>query len=153
MFFRSLSKKNFSTNGFSLIELIIVITIIGILLAISINQFSNAGLKSQKTADNYLSKKIQHSIILYFNESNDRNLQYIPSTSGTLTSSELIKSFQKEIVIPPNSNNVTPGSYGPYFDSDTEIESKEKKFWYISIDNSIDEIIVKANDVDFFSLK
>lgn len=62
---RDFSGSHADTRGFSLVELVIVIVIIGILAAIAVPRFSHASNNSAESAFRYDLKTLRHAIDLY----------------------------------------------------------------------------------------
>ncbi|MEN8907239.1 MAG: type II secretion system protein, partial [Clostridiales bacterium] len=115
----ALSKKN-SPKGFTLIELLLTIAIISILLSVSILSYLTLANKSKESVDKNTARKIERCIYIYISSTNDKDLSQISHT----TSSELVSNLQKEIIIPQNTDNDRPGTYGPYLESDISITPK-----------------------------
>ena len=79
-------KRNCSTKGFTLIELIIVILIIGILAAIAIPQFTNLTNKAHKAANEATIGSLKNGLDLYATNSalNGDGFQYPEMASLSL---------------------------------------------------------------------
>ena len=71
--------KNFSftKKGFTLVELIIVVMILGILLSISIITLVNVVQSGQSKSTKIMAKKIQNAINIYITETNDKDLSHV----------------------------------------------------------------------------
>ncbi len=101
---KELIKKN---KGFSLIELLIVIAIIGVISIIAFSMFTGVLQNSRKKADDHHALLIEKAVLAYMLESEDFSLQYLTFGSSppitinakdTLTPSEdLIYALQHTI--------------------------------------------------------
>lgn len=107
--------RKINNNGFSLIELLIVIAIMGVVAVLAFNMFAGVLGNSKKRADEQQANNIKKAVEIYMLDSNDVRLQdihnqagvQIPITSGT-TSDKLIKALQEPI---KTSND---RDYGPF---------------------------------------
>lgn len=99
-------KKLKNNKGFSLVELLIVIAIMGVLAVIAFNMFGGVLTSSKKKADDQMAQNIAKGILTYCIDSNDWELTATggESTTGIAT---VIKLTQK---VEYNSKD-----YGPYF--------------------------------------
>ncbi|MEN6316751.1 MAG: prepilin-type N-terminal cleavage/methylation domain-containing protein [Clostridiaceae bacterium] len=105
-------KKLNNNKGFSLIELLIVIAIMGVLAAIAFNMFGGVLVNSKKRADDQQARNIEKAIMTYCVDSGDWKLT--KGTVGAATTAginltdddEMIKALLQEIKIDPN-------TYGP----------------------------------------
>lgn len=99
-------KKLKNNKGFSLVELLIVIAIMGVLAVIAFNMFGGVLTSSKKKADDQMAQNIAKGILTYCIDSNDWKLTATDgaSTSGVET---VLKLTQK---VEFNSKE-----YGPYF--------------------------------------
>lgn len=105
-------KKLNNNKGFSLIELLIVIAIMGVLAAIAFNMFGGVLVNSKKRADDQQARNIEKAILTYCVDSGDWKLE--KGTVGTAATpgidktddDKLIEALLQEIKIDPN-------TYGP----------------------------------------
>src|SRR3954467_6058466 len=68
-------------RGFSLLELVIVITILGVIAAVAIPRMGSAASNSTATAVAASTAEVQHAIDLYSTEHLDRNPAVNPDSS------------------------------------------------------------------------
>jgi len=110
------TKKLNNNKGFSLIELLIVIAIMGVLAVIAFNMFGGVLLNSKKRADDQQARNIEKALLTYCVDSGDWKLAKM-STGGTnptaitvngKDSSELIEVMMDVIV-----STVDQKEYGP----------------------------------------
>ncbi|MDP4183058.1 MAG: type II secretion system protein [Bacillota bacterium] len=120
-----------SKKGFSLIELLIVVAILAILAAISINLFGGV-LKKQKTkSDAGAASYVQTAIQTYINETDDSGL--------TLVGSD--KSFDGVVTYLSSKHTLVPlngdpqGDYGPYLNSSNIKLSQQDMILYVEVDS------------------
>lgn len=71
---KKIIKRN---KGFSLIELLIVIAIIGVISVIAFSMFTGVIRNSRKKADDRQAALIEKAVLTYMLESNDTELQYM----------------------------------------------------------------------------
>ena len=62
-------------KGFSLVELVIVIAIMGVLAAVAISMFTGMIQRSRRQADNTRAQQIQKAIVTYMAEVGDMELE------------------------------------------------------------------------------
>jgi type IV pilus assembly protein PilA len=93
-------------KGFSLVELLIVIAIMGILAALAFGMFAGVFTSSQRRSDEKTAGQIAKAISAYMVETSDMDLKKIGVTSGG-KSSDLIVALQKKV-------DIDGKSYGPY---------------------------------------
>lgn len=79
---KKLIKKN---NGFSLIELLIVIAIIGIISIIAFSMFTGVVQNSRKKADDRHALVIEKAVLAYMLESEDFGLEHLAYSSSPIT--------------------------------------------------------------------
>lgn len=75
-------KKLKNNKGFSLVELLIVIAIMGVLAVIAFNMFGGVLTNSKKRADDQQAKNIEKAILTYCIDSNDWNLDGAKDDAG-----------------------------------------------------------------------
>lgn len=116
---RKMVKNN---KGFTLIELVIVIAILGVLAAVAITMFPKLSSSSRSGADKTRATQIKSAISTYIAESGDSSLKGLNGgvsgtaiASGTLTSDQvdtIIVSLQTAVEL------VSGGTkYGPYLEN------------------------------------
>lgn len=100
-----------NNKGFSLIELLIVIAIMGVLAAIAFNMFGGILGDSKKKADKQQAANIQKALLLYMMESDDWELKgKINNTDNiTKTNDGIIQALLQEITVEVNGVNETFG--------------------------------------------
>lgn len=106
---KKIKKLSNNNKGFSLIELLIVIAIMGVLAAIAFNMFGGVLVNSKKRADDQQARNLEKAILTYCVDSGDWKLAdgLIGADHIDLTDdNELIKALLQEIKIDPN-------TYGP----------------------------------------
>jgi prepilin-type N-terminal cleavage/methylation domain-containing protein len=99
-------------RGFSLIELVIVILIIGTLATIAVPRFSNASQRSKSAAFQADVEVLQRSVYLYMAEHANR----CPATQPNGTISGSASGFQQRLLAKTlyNGQVDATGTYGPY---------------------------------------
>lgn len=98
-------KKLKNNKGFSLVELLIVIAIMGVLAVIAFNMFGGVLTSSKKKADDQMAQNIAKGILTYCIDSNDWELS---SVSGKDSGVGAVISLTQKVEF--NSKD-----YGPYF--------------------------------------
>lgn len=125
-------------KGFSLIELLIVIAIMGVLAIIAFNAFSGVVNNVKKRADDQNAKLIEKALTAYIIDSGDTNLAkmwysedqgvtWTKFTLGTSTVDDLIEALMCTI---HDTNDATyKGDYGPYLSpEDGKLPSQDTQF-------------------------
>lgn len=105
-----------NNKGFSLVELLIVIAIMGVLAVIAFNMFGGVLTNSKKRADDQQAKNIEKAILTYCIDSNDWNLIGAKAADGTTTvtlvgipAKDLIQKLMDPVY------DAEKKEYGPYF--------------------------------------
>jgi general secretion pathway protein G len=99
-----------TNKGFTLVEILIVVIILGILAAIVIPQFTNASQDARKSSLTSQLQTLRSQISLYALQHSD---QYPSGLTGTATDSPTI---WKELLTKTNADHTTTGTpvFGPY---------------------------------------
>ncbi|GAE88020.1 type II secretion system protein [Acetivibrio straminisolvens] len=96
-------------KGFSLVELLIVIAIMGVLAAVAFSMFAGVLSNSKRRADERTADQIAKALTAYMVDSGDSELKAFSSKDSKIIITEL----QKEIKYTPT-GSTTEKSYGPY---------------------------------------
>jgi len=132
-----------SKKGFSLIELLIVVAILAILAAVSINLFGGVLKKQKVKTDEGAASYIQTAIQTYIHETDDDTLK-LSGTSKPKFEDALKFLSKKNNLIPLNGD--PQGEYGPYLNSEEAKLSQQDKVLKVTIDN--DTQSVKCEVID-----
>jgi len=87
-----------SKKGFSLVELLIVIAIMGVLAVIAFSMFSGVVANSRKKADNTQAGNIQKALVAYMVDTGDSKLEFLKNDEAVKTGSdwtEVVLALQK----------------------------------------------------------
>ena len=104
-----------NNKGFSLVELLIVIAIMGVLAVIAFNMFGGVLTNSKKRADDQQAQNIEKGILTYCMDANDWTLENARNASladiglETKTPIQLIQTLMKPVY------NSEGKEFGPYF--------------------------------------
>lgn len=112
-----LNKKLLKNNkGFSLVELLIVIAIMGVLAVIAFNMFGGVLTNSKKRADDQLAKNIEKAVLTYCLDSGDWQLAKakLKPTDTTYTDMIVAPESLIQILMEPVYDDEGK-EYGPYF--------------------------------------
>ncbi len=104
-------------KGFSLVELLIVIAIMGVLAVIAFNMFSGVLVNSKKRADDQQAKRIADAILTYCVDSNDWKLEKAYTDSAHTTAANLKAKTPTQIIqtLMEPVYNSEGSEFGPYF--------------------------------------
>lgn len=141
-----------SKKGFSLIELLIVVAILAILAAVSINLFGGVLSKQKAKTDKGAASYVQTAIQTYIAETDDSDLSIaqgapVPATD-TARFTEVIKFLsQKQTLTPENGDD--QGAYGPYLNADEIKLSQQDHALYVEVDSAnqtVTAVVEKIGD-------
>ena len=146
-----------SHNGFSLIELLIVIAILGVISVIAFGMFTGVINNSKKKSDEQQALLIEKAVISYMLQSNDYKLQHLvyDGTNHSMNgkdSTELIYALQNTIICdidgskkeifpilnPKSSSTPSTPNYAPFW-------SISKGGKYIGYKIEVDSQIITCN--------
>jgi general secretion pathway protein G len=102
-------RANAKARGFTLIEILIVVVILGILAAIVIPQFNNATTSSKSTSVSTTAQTLRGAVQLYYYQHNDT----LPPAANFWT----LMSTQTDANGNPYTSSSTSGPFGPYMQS------------------------------------
>lgn len=149
---RKMVKNN---KGFTLIELVIVIAILGVLAAVAITMFPKLSGSSRAGADKTRAGQIKSAISTYIAETGESDLATLNGTalaagSNTLTGAAtdtIIVNLQKEMTLP----GIAGRTFGPYLENVGNLATplassyapqENGKEWKIIIDTTTNNITV-----------
>ena len=101
-------------KGFSLVELVIVIAIMGVLAAVAISMFTGMIQRSRRRADDVRAQQIQKAIVTYIAETGDGDLSELNLSGGNPLDDLLSKLQIKNTITLPNG---TTEDFGPYLEN------------------------------------
>ena len=141
-------------KGFSLVELVIVIAIMGVLAAVAISMFTGMIQRSRRQADNTRAQQIQKAIVTYMAEVGDMNLSQMNGGTGEPGVDVILVWLQKQ-----NEVTFTDGSkdyVGPYLENIRGEASADNynpqqsgmNGWKITINKTTGEVQVEPNKND-----
>lgn len=148
--------KSFKENkkGFTLVELVIVVAILGVLASVSINMFSGIAVRSRRNADRLQAENIKSAITAYLSETGNVSLDALleEGHGGSEPSGEqeqadaIIVGLQKTVTIGGN-------TVGPYLDSfgNPSVEhyapqEDTMSGWLIKYDESTGAVLVQSHN-------
>jgi general secretion pathway protein G len=102
-------RANAKAHGFTLIEILIVVVILGILAAIVIPQFNNATTASKSTSVSTTAQTLRGAVQLYYYQHNDT----LPPAGNFWT----LMTTQTDASGNPYTSGATTGPFGPYMQS------------------------------------
>ena len=142
-------------KGFSLVELVIVIAIMGVLAAVAISMFTGMIQRSRRQADNTRAQQIQKAIVTYMAEVGDMNLSQMTSDgAGEPEVDEILAWLQKQHEV-----TFTDGSkdyVGPYLENirgeasadNYDPQQSGMGGWKITINKTTGEVQVEPDTGD-----
>lgn len=107
-------KKLKNNKGFSLVELLIVIAIMGVLAVIAFNMFGGVLTNSKKRADDQQAKNIEKAILTYCIDSNDWKLTGAKDEGGASISIVGISGHDLIQILMEPIFDAEGKEYGPY---------------------------------------
>lgn len=141
-------------KGFSLVELVIVIAIMGVLAAVAISMFNGMIQRSRRQADNTRAQQIQKAIVTYMAEVGDMELEQMNGGTpkpGVDTIIEWLQEQHKVTFSDGSEDNV-----GPYLEN-IRGEKKADNYnpqqsgmngWDITVNTKTGEVQVEAAATD-----
>ena len=139
--------KKANNNGFTLVELVIVVAILGVLSAITIYAYVSFVEKARLRADEVHAQNIKNALSIYIYESNDTNVSRLLAVgTGPTDVDKVITALQ----------GVIDGKYGPYLEDiggppasaeDYNPRGNGRKGWEITIDTATSHVTVAPSTV------
>ncbi|HPT90216.1 MAG TPA: prepilin-type N-terminal cleavage/methylation domain-containing protein [Acetivibrio sp.] len=135
-------------KGFSLVELVIVIAIMGVLAAVAISMFTGMIQRSRKRADDVRAQQIQKAIVTYIAETGDSDLSELNLGGNTLD--DLLSKLQiKHTITLPNG---TTEDFGPYLENiknqkaatNYYPQQEDSDGWQIDVDSQTGDVQVQV---------
>jgi len=145
-------------KGFSLVELVIVIAIMGVLAAVAISMFNGMIQRSRRQADNTRAQQIQKAIVTYMAEVGDMELAQMNGGAAKPTSVDVIIEWLQEQHTVTFSDGSTD-DVGPYLEN-IRGEKKADNYnpqqsgmngWDITVNTKTGEVQVEAAAADNIS--
>ncbi len=138
-------------KGFSLVELVIVIAIMGVLAAVAISMFTGMIQRSRRRADDVRAQQIQKAVVTYIAETGDGDLSELKlvGASGDAQLDDLLKKLQiKHTITLPNS---TTEDFGPYLENIKNQQAATNYYpqqegsdgWQIDVDKQTGDVQVQ----------
>lgn len=113
-------------KGFSLIELLIVIAIMGVLAVIAFSMFSGVLANSKKNADQRQAGNIQKALVAYMVDTNDTDLSELKTKGGTVVGTSKLAS---DLILALQWNQtVDSKKYEPYLNPRTGSDPSSTDF-------------------------
>ena len=133
-------------KGFSLVELVIVIAIMGVLAAVAISMFNGMIQRSRRQADKARAQQIQKAIVTYITETGDSSLEQVDHDSVDA----LLEWLQKQQTV--TFSDGTENQVGPYLENIRQQARAEnynpqedgKEGWSIKVYKETGEVFVEA---------
>jgi type IV pilus assembly protein PilA len=143
-------------KGFSLVELVIVIAIMGVLAAVAISMFTGMIQRSRRQADNTRAQQIQKAIVTYMAEVGDMELSQMISGDGENKVDKILVWLQEQHEV--TFSDGSTDNVGPYLEN-IRGEKKADNYnpqqsgmdgWDITVNTKTGEVQVKAAAADNF---
>lgn len=146
--------KRANNNGFSLVELVIVVAIFGVLAAITISAYVSFVEKAKLRADETHALNIRNAISVYIYESDDKDVSELLAVGTGLNDNDVDKVISAL-------QGVIGGKYGPYLEDiggpparaeDYNPRARGRNGWIITINTSTLYVsVVPSTTGDSFS--
>ncbi len=134
-----MKKMTKNNKGFSLIELLIVVAILAILAAISINLFGGVLNRQKDKSNEAAASYLQTAIQTYIAETDDSSLSKI---GGNVYGDVVDALSQKQSITVDG----VDGKYGPYLNNGTPKLSGNDKFFDVQVDEANQIVKVTVSD-------
>jgi len=143
--------KRANNNGFTLVELVIVIAILGVLAAITISAYISFVEKARLRVDETNALNIKNAISIYIYESDDRNVSELLAVGTGSNVDRIITALQ----------GVIDEKYGPFLEDidgpparaeDYNPRARGRNGWKITINSStlyVSVVPSEEDDLDF----
>jgi type IV pilus assembly protein PilA len=136
-------------KGFSLVELVIVIAIMGVLAAVAISMFTGMIQRSRRRADDVRAQQIQKAVVTYIAETGDGDLNEIGITDGGATEDLLTALQDSHSIKLPGSS--APETFGPYLENIKNEKKGENYFpqqdgstgWDVTVNSETGDVQVE----------
>ena len=138
-------------KGFSLVELVIVIAIMGVLAAVAISMFTGMIQRSRRRADDVRAQQIQKAVVTYIAETGDGDLNEIGISNGDNTE-KLLAALQDTYTLTlPGSSS--PEDFGPYLENIRNEKSgknyfpqqEDSKGWNVTVNSKTGDVQVELD--------
>lgn len=141
-------------KGFSLVELVIVIAIMGVLAAVAISMFNGMIQRSRRQADNTRAQQIQKAIVTYMAEVGDMNLSQMNSGAGEPGVDVILAWLQEQHEV--TFSDGSKDKVGPYLENIRNEASADNykpqqsgmDGWKITVNKETGEVQVEAAATD-----
>lgn len=144
-------------KGFSLVELVIVIAIMGVLAAVAISMFNGMIQRSRRQADNTRAQQIQKAIVTYMAEVGDMELKQMNSGAARPDVDTIIAWLQEQHEV--TFSDGSKDKVGPYLEN-IRNEASANNYnpqqsgmdgWDITVNTETGEVQVEAATTDNIS--
>jgi prepilin-type N-terminal cleavage/methylation domain-containing protein len=144
--------KRANNNGFSLVELVIVVAIFGVLAAITISAYVSFVEKAKLRADETHALNIRNAISVYIYESDDKDVSELLAVGTGLNDVDKVVSALQGVI---------GGKYGPFLEDidgpparaeDYNPRARGRNGWKITINSStlyVSVVPSEEDDLDF----